>query len=160
MRAQGICKVKPVLQALLLADHVYQDKDTGKKIVAGIFNRMLRGKTEQEIEKLPSGEKVKHVLRGQAGSPYAFISLTEIRGLLPFELRYVDLSDNRVCLRTTFTVDCKDPLATVELSLAMPRLPTPHEGVYALELLCNDEPLGSLRITVESFPEHEEEKPE
>ena len=31
---------KPVLQALVLADHVYQDKTTGKMVIAGTFNRL------------------------------------------------------------------------------------------------------------------------
>src|SRR5262245_56044427 len=34
---------KPVLQSLILADHVYEDKLTGKRIIAGVFNRIIRG---------------------------------------------------------------------------------------------------------------------
>src|SRR5947199_3546813 len=34
---------KPVLQSLILADHVYEDKLTGKRIIAGVFNRIISG---------------------------------------------------------------------------------------------------------------------
>src|SRR5947208_45463 len=34
--------MKPILQALLLADKIYEDK-SGKKIIAGTFNRLLVG---------------------------------------------------------------------------------------------------------------------
>src|SRR6478736_1940762 len=34
---------RPVLQSLILADHVYEDKLTGKRIIAGVFNRIIRG---------------------------------------------------------------------------------------------------------------------
>ena len=32
----------PIVQAILLADHVYQDRETGKYVIAGTFNQ-LRG---------------------------------------------------------------------------------------------------------------------
>ena len=32
---------KPLLQALILADHVYQDAQTGKKVIAGTFNQLF-----------------------------------------------------------------------------------------------------------------------
>ena len=37
---------RPLLQALLVADHVYQDKDTGKKVIAGTFNSLSISKAK------------------------------------------------------------------------------------------------------------------
>ena len=34
---------KPVLQAMVLADHVYQDRQTGKYIIAGTFSQIIFG---------------------------------------------------------------------------------------------------------------------
>lgn len=193
---------KPVLQALILADHVYQDRETGKRIIAGTFNQIFFTKPapapgsvavappapgsapppsapggEGRRPEPPSGpgmaaaeeprrpgagpgaagapEARKPPWHGfaRAGSPYAFLSLTDVHGSAPLELRYVDLSQNAVLMRINFTVRCDDPLCTVEASVPVPSLPTPHAGVYALELLCENDLLGALRIkAVEAAP--------
>ncbi|MGW8258164.1 MAG: hypothetical protein ACWGMZ_11815 [Thermoguttaceae bacterium] len=147
--------IKPVLQALVLADHIYQDKVTGKMIIAGTFKQLLFSKpTERSAEKAqapaPSAEGQRkltwHEVR-RFGSPHVYISLTDVHDLVPMELRYIDLADNKTLLATQFTVNCNNPLETVEFALVMPPLPIPHAGVYLLELLSNNEPIGSLRIT-------------
>jgi len=132
--------LNPTLQALVLADHIYTDAQTGKRVVAGTFRRLLTEK-----------------LGGQGPTTYAYISLTSIRDEVCLALRYVDLDDNSVLLETEFKVVCDDPLATVEMSVQVPPLPTPHEGVFAFELLCNDVQLGSLRIRVSEIPKSEGE---
>ena len=88
----------------------------------------------------------------RVGSPWAYVSLTEIRGTVPLELRYVDLSDNVVMLRVELSVKSNSPLDTMEVVVQLPVLPMPHPGTYALELLSNDEPLGSHRIIVAEMP--------
>jgi hypothetical protein len=187
---------KPLLQAMLLADHVYQDKDTGKKIIAGTFNSLSISKTKKPpTEADPAaGRRVPPDAAGAAagagaspgaapgaggtagpgaapgkpqhdgprplsaaeitrpGNPTAFISLTEVHGSTDLELRYVDLSDQGVLMMLKFRVFSDDPLKTVEAILPVPPLPTPHPGVYVLELLCGEEPLGSLRVTAVEVP--------
>ncbi|MFH1919600.1 MAG: hypothetical protein ABIP48_06950 [Planctomycetota bacterium] len=145
--------MKPVLQALLLADRIYEDKATGKKIVAGIFQAVFFKKAEDlkaELEKrgvsgagMPGGF--------HAGSPYAYISLTDLRGTQPFVLRYVDLGEDKPVFEAAFTVSSDDPLKTVEIIAPLPPLPTTKAGTFALELLWNDEPLGSFRVTVKEL---------
>jgi hypothetical protein len=143
--------VKPILQSLLLADKVYEDKATGKKIIAGIFNKLLlaqdpppptgNGAGEHRTPAMPVGI--------HAGSPSLYISLVDCKGKLPLSLRFVDLADNKVLMHAELSVECSDPLATVEIVIPMPPLDTPRPGVYALELLYDDGPLGSLRITAD-----------
>jgi hypothetical protein len=157
---------KPVLQALLIADKVYQDL-SGKKIIAGTFNRLIglqRPQPTQADGADETGEVGAHtgatspddaprrrpmspaeVLK--AGSPSVYISLTDVVGKVRFTLRYVDLRDNSALLEVSFDLEGKDRLATNEVVLPVPPLPIPHEGVFALELLCADELLGSHRIT-------------
>jgi hypothetical protein len=149
--------VKPVLQALLLADRVYQDAQTGKKIIAGTFHRMLFTKSVQKGREIEVDGVKRMVVPGgmHPGSPYAFVSLTEIRGKVSCVLRYVDLGGDKPLLQCGFEIDCKNPLETVEVVLPMPPLP-PNPGIHALELLCDDEPIGSLRITVEERKEDED----
>jgi hypothetical protein len=149
---------KPVLQALVLADNVYQDKATGKKIIAGTFNRLFISKpkpTAGGVEK-PASEESPAAPRGDVrrmGSPTAYISLIDCHGVISLELRYVDLSDDKVLMRATIPIKCDDPLNTVEAIVPVPPLPVPHAGIYTLELLSNDEPLGALRITVVETPD-------
>lgn len=153
---------RPVLQALVLADSVYQDT-SGKMIIAGTFNRFQIFRPEashnnpsepaQEAEQ-PSGSLRKLDARDicKVGSPWAYVSLTEVRGTVPLELRYVDLSNNVVMLRAELSVKSNSPLDTVEIRVQLPVLPMPHLGTYALELLSNDELLGSHRVTVAETP--------
>jgi hypothetical protein len=145
--------VKPVLQALIIADHLYRDGASGKWVISGTFNRIFRREQEQKpvvLESLEGAQKID--ARGfiRAGSPHVFISLTDVEGETPLELRYVDLGDDfKAIMEVEFVVTSQDRLATVEIGMPIPPLPIPHAGVYALELLSAGEPLGSLRITAE-----------
>jgi hypothetical protein len=149
--------IKPVLQALVLADHIYQDKSTGKMVIAGTFNRLLIIKPSESSGEKPNNIDMPHegprklgmheICR--TGSPYAYISLTGVHGSVPLELRYVDLLDNKLLFVIQFNVSCEDPLKSIEANVAIPPLPTPHAGAYALELLSNNELLGSHRIVVD-----------
>ncbi|MGQ9573923.1 MAG: hypothetical protein ACUVUC_01270 [Thermoguttaceae bacterium] len=147
---------KPILQALLLADHVYQDKATGKKVIAGTFNQLNLSKIKPAPQEPPQASGPRQLSPAEVtrlGSPTVFISLTDVRGPIELELRYVDLADNGVLLRARFPIQSDDPLKTVEAIVPMPPLPAPHPGVYALELVYNEEPLGALRITAVEAPE-------
>lgn len=150
--------MKPVLQALLVADHVYVDQATGKKIVAGIFHRLCFQKQENPPQVQQQGGQVTIQIGPggqQAGSPFCYISLTEVHGEQAFELRYVDLANDRVLLATGFTTKSDSPLKTIEVVLPLPRLPVPAAGAFALELLCNNEPIGSHRIIVDELQPEE-----
>jgi hypothetical protein len=147
--------IKPTLQALILADNIYQDRLSGKMIIAGTFNRINFKKNIPKVADLPNEEE--NALKMQrklawheiyrSGSPYAYISLTNARGPIPLELRYLDLADNTVLFVVQFSVNSEDPLTTIETIIPVPPLPTPHAGVYALELASGSEILGSHRIT-------------
>jgi hypothetical protein len=148
--------VKPILQALLLADKIYQDV-TGKKVIAGTFDRLFFTRHIAMQERVVDGEVKKLVVGGmQAGSPSAYISLTEVRGTVHCMLRYVNLEDDKSLLQCEFDIQSDDPIKTVELIIPLPTLPIEKAGVHALELLCDGEPIGSHRIQVEEI---EDENP-
>lgn len=175
----------PVLQAMLLADQVYQDRGTGKYVICGIFSAIhftpkddaagrdraagpaggangngdgsgdamsdYAGETGAGFEPsppLPAPVPIARLVR--AGSPFAYVSLTELQGTRKFELHYVDLAENNVLFGTAFEVSCRDPLETIQITVPLPPLPIPHEGVYVLELLCEGELLGSHRVLARS----------
>jgi hypothetical protein len=85
----------------------------------------------------------------QSGSPFAYLSLTEIRGPNAFILELINLSDDSQLFRSDLRVDCPDPLQTVELTVPLPPISPQQAGIYALQLLHNNEILGSLRLIVE-----------
>jgi hypothetical protein len=165
--------MKPILQAMLVADHVYQDKFTGKMIVAGIFSHLgiikkTAAKPDQAIPGEPPAEPQNHGMSDKikqihakdvqrAGSPFCYINLTGVHGELPLELRYVDLLDNSVLIKMDFQVKCEDPLKNLEITIPIPPLPTPHSGSYVMELLSQGEPIGSHRITVTEVPSTDNE---
>jgi hypothetical protein len=89
----------------------------------------------------------------QSGSPFAYLSLTDVRGPNTFMLQLVSLADDSQLFRSDLRVDCPDPLLTVEVTVPLPPIAPPNAGIYALELLHNNEILGSLRIIVEDAPQ-------
>jgi hypothetical protein len=168
----------PVLQALLVADHVYQDMATGKFVICGIFGTIFFAPKEDDPTSQPRpmgdddgggaggkgnapeggsspGQSQMPIARLiRAGSPSAYVSLREVHGQRRFELRYVDLDENTVLFSTEFGVECRNPLETIQLSMPLPPLPVPHEGVFVLELLCEGELLGSHRVLTKKQPPH------
>lgn len=85
----------------------------------------------------------------QSGSPFAYLSLTEVRGNMNFVLQLMNLEDDTQLFRSDLRVECHNPLLTVEMTVPLPPIAPPQAGIYALELLWNSEILGSLRIIVE-----------
>jgi len=149
--------VKPILQALLLADHVYQDRQTGKTVVAGVFDALW---IKRPTPTGPTGEgpgtraiPVQDVQ--QAGSPYAYINLREVRAGTSVELRFVNLESNEVVFRSNpIAIPCENPLRRVEIVIPVPKLPM-IPGTYAFEVLCEDELIGSHRVVVSEMSAEE-----
>ena len=137
--------LKPVLQALLVADHVFVDRDTGKHIIAGVFNATVV--KQVKVTQNEEGDRLKVPAMKVAGSPTVYLSLTDVRGRQEFLLRYVFLNKNQAVFEGIIDVNCDNPLDTVEIAQQMPILPQ-EPGVYALELIWEEELLGSHRIRV------------
>ena len=143
----------PVLQALVLAEHVYQDAATGKKVICGTFNRIQFGLSpnSEEVE-IADGVKKRSVMGDmQGGSPYAYISITDVCNGTRLVLQFVNLSKNKVLFGTELVVHSENRLATIEIVAPLPSLNIRESGTYAFELVCNGEILGSHRIIAEEI---------
>ncbi|MEI8371387.1 MAG: hypothetical protein WCJ35_00980 [Planctomycetota bacterium] len=140
--------MKPVLQALVLADRVYRDAVSGKRIIAGTFTSFWFSKTPAHKEVTqPDGTKRRLLAGGlQAGSPWAYLSLTDVVDGTKLLLQFVNVGTQKQLFSTEVELKCTDRLATVEVELALPMLPIDAKGVYAFEVLCDGELLGSYRI--------------
>ena len=82
-----------------------------------------------------------------SGSPWAYISLTDLCEKTEFRLQFVFLAKNVVLFSMGMTVTCTDRLANVELVVPLPPLNVPEPGAYAFEIVCEGEILGSWRVT-------------
>lgn len=146
--------MKPIVQALVLAERVYQDV-TGKKIIAGTFNRVaIVSASHLGGERESAGGGTERFLVGgmHGGSPYAYISLTDVVDGTELTLQFVNLSKNKVLLELALVVHIQDRLETVEIVSPLPVLPIQEPGTYAFEVLCEGEILRSYRIIAERMP--------
>jgi hypothetical protein len=151
--------VKPIVQALVLAERVYQDI-TGKKIIAGTFNRVFIPSAEHFVREQPlrNGRTQTLVAGGMhGGSPYAYISLTDVVDGSALTLQFVNLGKNQVLLELALVVNIRDRLEAVEIVVPLPPLPITEPGTYALEITCEGEILRSHRIVAEHIPEESRE---
>ena len=123
---------KPILKALVLADHVYQDLRTKKWIIAGTFNQ-IRG------TKLPI----------VTSASYVYLALTDFRGPCEILLEIQFDQTNQVLARTqSLKFESEDPLQTTEIVLTLPGMQLSRAGTYSVNVLWRDEIIGSHRIAV------------
>ena len=136
-KRQVASPLTPTLQAFVLADHVYVDAMTGKKVIAGTFNQLY-------AEKFPS----------RLSSPTTvYLSLTNCAAAVKIRLQYVDLKDESVLLESSLVeIPYRDRLVVHEIMIDIPPLPMPHVGTYAFEVYCNEERMRSIRINVAERP--------
>jgi hypothetical protein len=126
----------PILQALVLADRIYTDADTGKRVIAGTFNRV-------QCKSFP----IQH-----AECVWAFLLLTELVGRTSLQLRFVRLSDNLVLMESKkIGIESSDPLAVLDMAIMIPPLPLPNAGVYCFECYANEALIGSVRLVVTPY---------
>ena len=154
----------PVLQALVLAEKVYEDK-TGKKIIAGTFTGFEVKKAAMRIHANPAAESQvdefgkfnRFDFDEVGGSPYAYISLTDVVDNTKIDLQFVSLALNQVLFGAQITIQCKDRLATVEAVVPLPPLSpfvdSEKGGVYLIQVVCKSEILGSYRLNVKVNPD-------
>lgn len=159
---------KPVLQAMVLADHVYRDAESGKFLIIGTFGNLFVRAIQPpppDAEGVPSDTEIQGQRRTmsasdvtQVGSPYLYLALTGLHGETTLKLKYVDLSDASVLFEGRVDVASVDPLALAEFSLPLPPLPR-KIGDFVLDVLHDGEILGQWRVTVsvQTPPEEKEQ---
>lgn len=142
--------MKPVLQALVLAERIYDDK-TNKKIIAGTFNQLMIGQVPVQQVELPDGTKKQMLIGGtDPGCPSAYMSFTDIVDGTEITLQLVNVSKNCVNFGTAFAIKSNDRLATVEIIAPLPPIAAwgIEPGTFSLDVVCEGEIIGSHRIVV------------
>lgn len=149
--------MKPVLQALVLAERVYQDV-SGKKIIAGTFNRILVG--QKPVREIPDGTNPTLIPGGtDPGCPWVYASLTDVIDGSEIVVQFVNITKNKVEFGTKLKLVSNDRLATVELMLPLPpfSIMAREVGTFSLDIVWQDEILGSHRVIVQAIKDATEE---
>lgn len=142
--------MKPILQALVLAERVYEDK-TGKKIICGTFTRVTLTKLVIPTHELPDGSKRRRMPGGtDPGCPSAYISLTDVVDNTEISLQVTNITKNKVLFGSKLVINCNDRLATIEIVVPLPpfRDFLNEAGDFSFDVVCKGEILGFHRMTV------------
>ena len=148
--------MKPVLQALLLAEHVYEDKRTGSKVICGTLNKLVRTKSSPfETTSAPDGRQIKTARGGGIGCLYVYLNLTEVQDGTELSLQLVDTVDNHVLMHTGIRFEKAHPLDMAEAILTLPPVSFFADGRHnlSLDVVWKGEILGANRLVVEDAPE-------
>ena len=142
--------MKPILQAIVLAERIYEDK-SNKKIIAGTFNQINIGQVPLVQIQAPDGT-IKTGLPGgtDPGCPVLYISLTDVVDGTELTLQFVNMSKNITIFQTGLRINSTNRLATVEIVAPLPPMAVlgREHGDFSLDILWNGEIIGSHRLLV------------
>jgi hypothetical protein len=123
----------PILQALVPADHIYRDQQTGKYVIAGTFHQV-------NLASFPA------TLGRSVG---VFVALRGIVGDTALEFELVGPESPEPLLRShNLRVTSADPDRTLEFAVELPPFPLPTPGRYALRLGVDGAALGETVLDV------------
>lgn len=126
-------KTPPVLQALVIADHIYTDHSTGKRIICGTFSKIFSSKFPKET----------------SFSAFAFILLVDVIGEVVLQLRFVSLDDNEILMESPpMRIRSESPLTPLDIVVQIPPFPLPRAGIYSFECWTDETMIGSVRLQV------------
>ena len=120
------------LQSFLVADEVYQDRETGKHVIAGTFARLI-------VPRVP----------GELGRSVAtYCALLGVAGSVQVTMQF-ETADGEVLIRSSpRTLTCTHPDLLVEFAFTVPSLPLPHAGRFCLVLLLDEQRFATHAIEV------------
>lgn len=124
---------RPILQSMLLAHVAHFDRQSREATIVGAFHRWRAPSYPTEV---------KH----QGKGPTVFLSLTNIIGKRQLTLLFKRGVDDLVLREWRFPVETANPLDVHELIIDAPPLPLPAPGLYVLEVVSDDVPLGYYRL--------------
>jgi hypothetical protein len=124
--------ILPTIRSLFLCDRIVRYPN-GKSDVCGIY-------THAEVDEFPH-LRVQFVI---------FCELTDGLGQVPFCLRIVEANRGEQLYSTPVrTIHFTDPLKTIQLVYRWQLVTFDEEGVYFIELWCDNECIADARLTLE-----------
>jgi hypothetical protein len=121
----------PVVQAMLLADHIHIDPGTGKRYILGTYNQLMATHFPHAVPRL-----------------CLFVALTEAHGPTMLRLRVVDMDEEMGTLvESAHPAPMYHPNDLYYFSFTLSVVfPTP--GLYRIQLFADNEFLRELRLQV------------
>ncbi len=133
--------MKPQARAILLADQIYRDAETGKCVIAGTFNRI-------EADRFPATHP----------SAALYLNLTDFSGRIQLRVR-LTRDETGDCLgERSFPVESADRLGSCEVTVRLTNLVFPQAGRYSFEVYAADDYLGHLPIEVTEGKERKKKR--
>ncbi|MFH1761671.1 MAG: hypothetical protein ABIA63_11285 [bacterium] len=127
---------KPVVQAIVVCDHIYTDRMTGKIVLAGTFADIIS-------VNFPTNH----------GNLGIYVALTDVSEAGTVRVVFRNENDTDMA----FPLPCWkiekpiDRIASIELSGNVVGLPMQCEGQFEFLVLWNDVPIGSRRINLKKL---------
>lgn len=135
MSAAGAEPPAPYPLALVICDGVHIDPLTRKYSLLGTFSALRGAEFPMVVEKL-----------------VVYLAMTDVRGVIPFELRIVRVSPDDASEWLTFTTQGElysdDPLAVAELALTVHGVQFPTSGEYRIQFFACDQFVMERRLSV------------
>jgi hypothetical protein len=131
MPAEKLGQPPPIVQAMLLADHIHIDPSTGKRYILGTYNRIMAAKFPHSVPKL-----------------CLLLALTNGHGSTVLRLRVVDMDEERgPLLESAHPANMPNPneiyYFPVTLSVVFPA-----PGAYRIQLFADNDLLRELRLQI------------
>ena len=113
----------PIVNAMLLCEHVHRDSASGKHTLFAVFDEVQGSRFPVDLDTFA-----------------VYLNLTNMRGRYKVDLRWLrgDTEDELVHLGSLDDVEIADPLSRTELVLWGESLPFPGPGRHVLRLAMND----------------------
>ena len=130
MPVERVGQPPPIVQSMILADHVHQDLMTGKKYILGTHNGFISNK-------FPA----KHAF-------YVYMAITGGHGQTMVRVRIVDVDDVIGAIHESVTpFDMPDPNRVYEITFNTAAV-FPEPGDYRIQLFTGNDFLRELRLHV------------
>jgi hypothetical protein len=134
MPADKLGQPPPIVQAMILADHIHQDPTTGKRYILGTYSRI-------------TAKKYPH----QTGLSL-YLAITGGHGPTSLRMRIVDVDETIGPLHeSVFPVDLGDPNRVYEITFNS-GVVFPCPGDYRLQLYAGHDLLRELRLVTRTPP--------
>lgn len=123
----------PALHALVLADHVYRDEDSGKYVIAGTFHHVTVASFPADLQQTVG----------------VFVSLSGYEGEVDMRLEFADDATGETLMESPpFGLRSDDAGEPIQFAVEVPPLPLPRPGRYSLRCAANGALLGETALTV------------
>lgn len=117
----------------IFADQIYQDRHSGKFVLAGIFHQ-LNVPTLPTVYQVPFG---------------MYVSIIGIDGKYPLLVEVQRNSPDSVSHKThELEIECADPEMPVDFSLLIPPFPIEEEGEYVFRITVDGKQIGERALQI------------